>query len=174
MKRLWAPWRLAYIKGTARAPGCPFCLLPKEKTMSEKNLVLWRDDDLFVVLNKFPYNPSHLMVIPRAHISTPEDLEPEIWTKVAMAQRACLDILRREINPQGFNLGMNLGKDGGAGIPEHIHWHVIPRWEGDTNFFPLIAETKSIASHNETVYRQLKPAFVGFEKKLRPAKIKGK
>ena len=170
--RLWAPWRLAYIKDKKKK-GCPFCILPKE-TMSEKNLVLWKNDVFFVVMNRFPYNPAHLLVIPRKHVASPELLSPEDWQQLALGVRACTEVLEGYFKPHGFNVGMNIGQAGGAGIPQHMHWHVLPRWTGDTNFMPLLAETKALPTHNETVYRQLKPLFDTFEKKLRTAKMKKK
>lgn len=162
---LWAPWRLDYVKGT-RAPGCPFCELPKVDP-SEETLVLFKNDTFFVVLNKFPYNPGHLLVIPRRHVSSPVDLSPDEWSELSLALRAVLGILKEEAGPQGFNLGMNLGSVGGAGIPDHLHWHILPRWAGDTNFMPLIAETKALPTHNVTVYRRLKPFFDTFATRLR-------
>ena len=164
IEQLWAPWRLAYVKGE-RPAGCPFCDLPKTDP-NEETLVLYSDADLFVVMNKFPYNPGHLLVIPRAHVSNPTDLSREMWNKLGSALRVCQDILMRHSSPQGFNLGMNIGVSGGAGIPAHLHWHILPRWNGDTNFMPLLAEVKAIPSHNVTVYRQLKGLFEGFAGKL--------
>lgn len=172
--RLWAPWRLAYIKDDkARKKGCPFCTLPRSAP-SEATLVLWRNDDIAVLMNKFPYNPGHLLVVPRRHAGDPTDLEPGVWEATTRAVRACVEILKKDSKPAGFNIGMNLGHAGGAGIPQHLHWHVLPRWDGDTNFMPLLAETKAIPTHNETVYRRLKPLFAGFEKKLAPAKLKSR
>jgi ATP adenylyltransferase len=177
VRRLWAPWRLAYIKKATgpRKPlepkGCPFCELPRQEP-SEETLVLYRDRDLFVIMNKFPYNPSHLLVVPRKHIGDPAKVPPAIWTKLSLAVQGAIRCLERAQKPQGFNVGMNVGATGGAGIPEHLHWHVLPRWNGDTNFMPLIAETKAIPTHNATVYRELKPFFADFEKHLRPARMK--
>lgn len=170
MSRIWAPWRLAYIRDKKKK-GCPFCALPKGKN-SEANLVLWKDPDCFVIMNKFPYNPAHLLVIPRAHVSNPDELDPAVWRRVADAQRACLTILQEAYQPQGFNVGINLGAAAGAGIPSHLHWHIVPRWSGDTNFLPLIGETKALPVHNETVYRRLKPFFADFEKRMAAARIK--
>lgn len=164
MKMLWAPWRLEYIKGE-RDPGCPFCTGPAEGP-KEDNLVLWTDKDISVVMNKFPYNPGHLLIIPRAHVANPGDLEARVWVKLSEAVRACLEILKEDSQPPGFNLGMNLGSSGGAGIPQHLHWHILPRWNGDTNFMPLIAETKALPIHNATVYRRLKPLFETFSTRL--------
>jgi len=164
--RLWAPWRGEWIQNQ-KDPlrGCPFCELPCEEP-SEENLVLYRDEWIFVVMNKFPYNPGHLMVIPRAHVGRPEDLPADTWSRLAKAVRLCTERLKGDSNPAGFNLGMNLGAAGGAGIPDHLHWHVLPRWNGDTNFMPLLAEAKALPFHNVTIYRRLKPLFEGFGQAL--------
>ena len=172
LDRLWAPWRLAYIKDGARPKSaCPFCSLPRT-TPSEKNLVLYRDNRISVLMNKFPYNPGHLLVIPRKHVGDPTELDSETWTALNAALQAATAILKKVMNPQGFNLGMNVGAAAGAGIPKHLHWHILPRWGGDTNFMPLLAETKTIPTHNATVYKQLKPFFSSFDKKLPKAKTK--
>jgi ATP adenylyltransferase len=165
--RLWAPWRLEYIKNTAgkKLSECPFCILPKESN-DEENLILFKDQDLFVILNRFPYNPNHLMIIPREHVADPLSLAPSLWSKLARAQQAALLNLKAAVNPQGFNMGMNLGIHGGAGIAEHLHWHIVPRWQGDTNFMPLIGETKALPTHNQTIYAGLKAHFADFAKQL--------
>jgi len=160
LKMLWAPWRLDYVKGV-RANHCPFCVAPSEEP-SEENLVLFKNDKFFVVLNKFPYNPGHLLVIPRRHVGLPTELTSEEWSELSRGLQCVLKVLNQNPSPQGFNLGMNIGSVGGAGIPEHLHWHILPRWAGDTNFMPLLAETKALPVHNVTVYRQLKPFFETF------------
>lgn len=163
---LWAPWRLEYIKKQGdKDSGCPFCELPKE-TPSAENLVLFKNDRLFVIMNKFPYNPGHLLVIPRAHVRQPKDLEPGVWQELSTAIQAAMSIVDEALKPQGFNVGINLGSGAGAGIPDHLHWHIVPRWNGDTNFMPVIAETKAIPTHNATVYRQLEKFFSKFAEQL--------
>jgi ATP adenylyltransferase len=174
---LWAPWRLEYIlagkkKGkTNKVEACPFCELPAQ-TPSEKNLVLYRDKDIFVIMNKFPYNNGHLLVCPRKHAERPSDLNKGDWQQLSRALELCIDICQKSLAPQGYNVGLNLGRAAGAGIAEHLHWHIIPRWGGDTNFMPTVAETKCIPVHLKTVYRQMKPLFSGFSEKLAKAKIK--
>jgi ATP adenylyltransferase len=164
MQTLWAPWRMEYIQGD-RESGCPFCELPKQEP-TETNLVLFRDSDVVVMMNKFPYNPGHLLVLPRAHVGDPTELSSAVWKKLNVALQECLKISKEVSGPQGFNLGMNLGAVGGAGIPQHLHWHILPRWAGDTNFMPLLAETKALPTHNATIYRQLKGAFETFSSRL--------
>ena len=166
LDHLWAPWRIEYIKQQGdKERGCPFCVLPKEEPSSE-NLVLFKNERLFVIMNKFPYNPGHLLVIPRAHVREPKNLEKGVWQELSTAIQACLDILTEAFKPQGFNVGINLGSGAGAGIPDHLHWHIVPRWNGDTNFMPVVAETKAIPTHNTTVYRQLEKYFSDFESRL--------
>ncbi len=168
MQHLWAPWRLEYIKNEDRSKKdtpCPFCELPKDG-VNEETLIHYCDNELFVIQNKFPYNPGHLLIIPRAHQESPELLSNELSSKLALAQKRCIEILRKSMNPNGFNMGMNIGSSAGAGIPHHLHWHVLPRWSGDTNFMPLLAETKAIPTHNVTVYRQLHSLFADFSDSL--------
>lgn len=168
--RLWAPWRLAYIekshkgKKTSKA-SCPFCIAAKEKA-SEKTLVLYKAKNYFIVLNKFPYNPYHLMVIPNVHEGDLTKLAPQTWLDINKAAQISLKILKKTLKPHGFNLGMNLGSAAGAGIAPHLHLHILPRWSGDTNFMPLIAETKALPVHNATVYRRLKEEFKHFDSML--------
>jgi ATP adenylyltransferase len=174
IERLWAPWRGEWIQSQRDGKkdneyghaACPFCELPKHEA-SEETLVLYRDNDLFVVLNRFPYNPGHVMVIPRAHVALPTELDPATWALLARAAQLCTERIQASISPTGFNLGMNLGAAGGAGIAEHLHWHVLPRWVGDANFMPLLAEAKAINMHNVTTYRQLRPFFDDFGAALR-------
>jgi ATP adenylyltransferase len=172
LERLWAPWRLSYIednhkKGKTKSSktACPFCEASKAEASLE-NLVLFKDKDYFVVMNKFPYNPYHLMVIPHVHVGELLELDPQIWLRMNAAVQGCVKLLRDAVKPQGFNLGMNLGAAAGAGIADHLHIHILPRWAGDTNFMPLIAETKALPTHNETVYKKLQPLFKNFKKKL--------
>ncbi len=179
--RLWAPWRGEWIlsqkdkskDGTEAPSPCPFCELPSEDP-SEENLVLFRNDRIFVIMNKFPYNPGHLMVIPRAHVASPADLDPAVWNELCQAIPLVMECASRANTPQGHNLGMNLGQAGGAGIPGHLHWHILPRWVGDTNFMPLLAEAKALPLHNLTMYRALKPQFEGFAERLSAAMMKSK
>ncbi len=163
---LWAPWRLEYVKNQKQGfQGCPFCEAVSQEP-SESNLVLYRDDELFVIMNRFPYNPGHLMVLPRQHVGDFSQIPAQLWMKLSLASKLCTEKLMQNSEPHGYNLGINLGSASGAGIPQHIHWHILPRWTGDTNFMPLIAETKALPTHNETIYKQLKPLFVQFSKEL--------
>ncbi|MGH2663584.1 MAG: HIT family protein [Actinomycetota bacterium] len=143
MERLWAPWRMEYI-GSAREggeQGCIFCEKPKEGD-DERVYILARTELSFAILNTYPYNSGHLMVAPFRHEGDLENLkEDELLDLQRLIQR-CIKALKEAMQPDGFNLGMNLGLVAGAGIPDHLHWHVVPRWSGDTNFMPVVGETK--------------------------------
>jgi ATP adenylyltransferase len=165
---LWAPWRLEYVKGLDREKSCPFCSI-QQQGVCEESLILAQEPEFFVVMNRFPYNPAHLMIIPNAHLADARDISPQLWMLMAAAQQLCVELLREDSQPAAFNLGLNMGAAAGAGIAQHLHWHVLPRWAGDTNFMPLIAETKALPTHNLTVYRRLRPLFDSFGDRLKAA-----
>ncbi|MFH0847468.1 MAG: HIT domain-containing protein [Chloroflexota bacterium] len=156
MEYLWAPWRSEYIH-MEKSEGCIFCLGAKEA--DDRSGILYRGEKNFVIMNKYPYNPGHLMVAPYRHIASPENFTPEELADHYEIVRKCLKALREAFKPQGFNIGMNLGKVSGAGIDTHIHTHIVPRWQGDTNFMPLIAETKVVSESLSAVYEKLKERF---------------
>jgi ATP adenylyltransferase len=160
MLPLWAPWRMEYIlEAQDQAPdGCIFCSLPRAQADRE-NLILWRGRRAFVILNKFPYNPGHLMVVPYFHTADLDDLVPDELTELMLGLRRAIGCLRRAMDPEGYNVGINLGRTAGAGIPGHVHYHVVPRWDGDHNFMPILAETKVIPQHLLRTYDQLAPLF---------------
>lgn len=153
MEQLWAPWRLAFI--LKKKEGCIFCQKPQEGK-DEENFILLRGEKNFIILNTYPYNPGHLMVAPYRHIANPEDLTPQEIEEHFQLVFRMIKALKSAFNPQGFNIGMNLGKGSGAGIVDHLHTHIVPRWEGDTNFMPIIANTKVIAESLTSVYERLK------------------
>jgi ATP adenylyltransferase len=138
--------------------GCIFCDLPKS-TEDAKNLVLGRTAHTFAMLNKFPYNNGHLMVIPRTHASDVHALPEEEFAELSAMLRIALRIVGRAYNAQGANLGMNIGRAAGAGIADHLHWHVVPRWVGDTNFMPVLADVKVMIEHLQGSYQKLRPLF---------------
>jgi ATP adenylyltransferase len=160
MQPLWAPWRMEYILEAQdqRPDGCIFCALPRAQADRE-NLILWRGRRAFVILNKFPYSPGHLMVVPYTHTADLDDLVPDELTELMLGLRRAIGCLRRAMNPQGYNVGINLGGVAGAGIPGHVHYHIVPRWDGDHNFMPILAETKVIPQHLLRTYDQLAPLF---------------
>lgn len=157
MEHLWAPWRVEYIR-MEKPDGCILCQKPLESE-DESNLIVHCGQTNFVIMNRYPYNPGHLMVAPYRHIATPEDFTDEELDEHYRVVRRCLRVLRELFNPPGFNLGMNLGKVSGAGIDRHIHTHVVPRWQGDTNFMPVIAGTKVISEALADTYKKLKNGF---------------
>jgi ATP adenylyltransferase len=143
MERLWAPWRMEYI-GQARAgedQGCLFCEKPKEGD-DEKALIVARSELSFAMLNRYPYNSGHLMVAPFRHVGELEEVEDDESLDMQRLMQRCVKALKEAMEPDGFNIGMNLGTVAGAGIPDHLHWHVVPRWQGDTNFMPVIGDVK--------------------------------
>jgi len=158
MKQLWAPWRMTYIGQAFKEVGCIFCAKIQEKD-SREALVLAHTRHSVVMLNKYPYNNGHLLLAPRRHEKDLSNLSGEEYGDLADALRSAIDIVRQSYNPSGINLGMNLGKCAGAGIEHHLHWHVVPRWEGDNNFMPVIGETRVMPQHLLESYDRLKPYF---------------
>ncbi len=157
MEHLWAPWRAEYIL-EQKPKGCILCENPGEEK-DTKNLVLYRGKLNFIIMNKYPYNAGHLMVAPFRHVPSPEDFtEDELDEHYRLVKR-CLTVLHEALNPHGFNVGMNLGKVAGAGIAEHCHTHIVPRWEGDNNFMPVLADTRVISQSMKAIYDQLKGKF---------------
>jgi ATP adenylyltransferase len=159
VEQLWAPWRMELIsKGEAAGAGCIFCELPLQGNDRE-NLVLGRTARTFAMLNKYPYNNGHLMVIPRVHASDVHALSEGDYQELSEMLRVALRLVGRAYAPQGANLGMNLGRAAGAGIADHLHWHVVPRWGGDTNFMPVLADSKVMIEHLHASWDRLRPLF---------------
>jgi ATP adenylyltransferase len=154
MENLWAPWRIEYIL-SKKPPGCIFCEKPKEDE-DDSNLILLRGRYNFIIMNAYPYNNGHLMVVPYRHTSTLSGWsDPERLEFLELADLA-VEMLRRAMRPDGFNLGINMGLVAGAGIADHIHFHVVPRWNGDTNFLPVLSDTRVISEHLTSTYQKLK------------------
>jgi len=159
MQHLWAPWRMAFIKGEKPA-GCFFCeAAGADPSDDAAHLVLARTGLSLAILNRYPYNNGHLMVAPVAHLANLEDLPRETASDMATLTQHSLRVLRDVLKPQGFNLGINAGKTAGAGVADHVHQHVVPRWDGDTNFMPVIADTKILSESLATSYQQLRAGF---------------
>ncbi len=150
MDRLWAPWRAQYIKESSPKPseaegGCFLCRGLESSTDADRdNLLAWRCPHSAVFLNRYPYNNGHLLVAPLVHRGQLGELEGPELTEPLETVRRVVAVLDRMLRPQGYNVGLNLGKAAGAGLPGHLHWHVVPRWDGDTNFMPVLGETKVI------------------------------
>jgi ATP adenylyltransferase len=158
MKRLWAPWRMEYVGGEQR-PGCLFCRVIENPDDPDARLVVSRPEGAIVLLNKFPYNPGHAMVAPIAHVSTLEELDDDQSLNLMRALRRTLAVLRSTMNPDGFNAGVNIGRAAGAGVPDHVHVHVVPRWNGDTNFMAVIDDVKIVNESLAQTAEKLKRAF---------------
>ncbi len=161
MDQIFAPWRIEWVERddkNADLDGCPFCVLP-ERDDDRSNLVVARSDHSFVLLNNYPYNPGHAMVIPRRHVGQYEALpEPELLDHARLKQ-ITLRALKAGLNPDGFNTGMNIGEGAGGSIGDHIHTHIVPRWTGDTNFMPVIGETNVIVEAVTDTYDRLHEGF---------------
>jgi len=159
MRNLYAPWRMEYI-GEPPPPGCLFCrVLAAPAADDRANLVVHRTADAIAMLNKFPYNSGHLMVAPRAHAGSLVDLDDDQTLGLMRLVRRSLDVLTGVMNPEGFNTGVNLGRVAGAGIPDHVHFHVVPRWNGDTNFMPVLGAVKVVNEHLDRTWEKLADAF---------------
>jgi ATP adenylyltransferase len=159
MRNLYAPWRMEYISGPER-PGCLFCRVREAPAEQDReNLVVRREDDALVMLNKFPYNSGHVMVAPRAHVGSLVDLDDDQTLALMRLVRRSLAVLAVVMTPDGFNVGVNLGRVAGAGIPDHVHVHVVPRWNGDTNFLPVLGEVKVINEHLDRTWEKVAAAF---------------
>lgn len=156
---LWAPWRMAYIGGP-RSEGCLLCDLAREH-QDRECLILHRGPRTYVVMNRYPYNNGHLMVVPYRHCADLDQLSAEDSLELMHETQRAARILQRRFGAEGFNVGMNLGRAAGAGIADHIHIHVVPRWVGDTNFMPVLADTKVMPDYLEATYEKLVPLFRG-------------
>lgn len=155
MDRLWAPWRIRYICAAKKARGCLFCKVSRQKS-DRNNLIVARSKYVFSILNKFPYNNGHIMVCPYRHIKDLGRLEePELIDFVAAANKMQA-MLKKVLRPDGFNLGVNIGRVAGAGIANHLHLHIVPRWKEDTNFMPVVFDTKVISQSLEELYEKLR------------------
>ena len=157
MEQIWAPWRIKYIR-TKKTEGCILCDKPRQNN-DTLNYILHRGDKNFIIMNSYPYNPGHLMVAPYRHIANLEELTGgELHEHFKIVCRS-IKILRRAFNPTGFNVGINMGKASGAGIDDHIHTHIVPRWQGDTNFMPVISDVRIVPEVLAETYEKLRDKF---------------
>ncbi len=155
MKYLYTPWRWKYIKEAVKMETkCIFCEAIKKS--DEEALILYRGQYNFIIMNLFPYNTGHLMIAPYRHIASPEKATQEELQEMVELMKLALELLRKAFQPHGFNIGMNIGRPSGAGVDKHYHLHIVPRWEGDTNFMAVFNDTKVIACDVKDVYRELK------------------
>lgn len=163
---IWAPWRVGYIMALKKEKGCFLCraLKARGKGADRKRLVIYRGKTIFIVLNLYPYNNGHLLVVPNRHLSDIENLHPDEELELFSLVKMSIKILKKTMHAQGFNVGINLGKPGGAGLDSHIHVHVVPRWVGDNNFMPVTCNTKVMSQSLEETYRVLRKEFERLEK----------
>ena len=157
MDQLWAPWRMEYIERPSET-GCILCQKPGEQN-DEANFILYRGQSNFIILNTFPYNPGHLMIAPYRHTADLQDLTDDEAREHFDIVRKSVELLTRALKPAGFNVGLNIGKVAGAGIEEHLHTHIVPRWQGDANFMPVLSNTKVIPEALAATYKKLKSAI---------------
>ena len=157
---LWAPWRIDYIlkKSPPQDDGCLFCRLYAESDDRE-NLILTRSEHSYVILNKFPYSSCHLLVLPAVHSADLEQLENNVYIDLMLLLKQATALLQKALKPGGINIGLNMGAAAGAGIAEHLHYHIVPRWNGDHNFMPVIADTMVMPQNLDSAYEMLKPYF---------------
>ena len=153
LERLWAPWRNRFI-ARPKPRACIFCAAKRSRT-DRRHHVIARDRDVFALLNRYPYNNGHLLVAPYRHVADLETLTTGEWTGILQMSRKLLRRLRRTLRPHGFNVGFNLGRPAGVGVPGHLHLHLVPRWDGDTNFMPVLAHTKIVSQSLDELYTLL-------------------
>ncbi len=175
MDRLWAPWRAQYIRDSSErqpegdAPmGCFLCQgLASDN--DKQNLIVWRRNRSAVFLNKFPYNNGHLLVAPLSHVGSLQQLQREELLEPIETIQAVIRALDRILRPEGYNIGLNLGKQAGAGLPGHLHWHVVPRWDGDTNFMPILGNAKVIVESLGEFHERMTAAIAELESSIHPS-----
>ncbi|RLC85937.1 MAG: HIT family hydrolase [Chloroflexi bacterium] len=158
MDHLWTPWRMPYLRGEEETPeGCLFCVKPREDDAEVH--ILHRGRLCYVILNRFPYNNGHLMVVPYVHVPSLEGLDAATLAELMALTQLSLRVLRVAYEPHGFNVGGNMGGAAGAGVAEHVHLHVVPRWAGDTNYVTVVSQTRVIPEWLDQTYKRLRPLF---------------
>jgi ATP adenylyltransferase len=157
LERLWTPWRLAYVSGSAKSEACVFC--DAQHSEDAKPLIVFSGKTCFVILNLFPYNNGHLMVVPNRHIGSLASATPEELSEVMELTRRAEIALTEAFAPHGMNMGINLGKPAGAGVLDHLHVHVVPRWNGDTNFMTVVGQTRVLPEELPVTAERLRPIF---------------
>ncbi len=158
MNRIWSPWRMKYINNHQKEEGCVFCSAQSQEDSAE-NLIAFRGERAFVILNLYPYTSGHLMVVPFDHIATLEELDRATRAEMMELTSQCMVALKKIYRPQGFNVGANIGVAAGAGVPGHVHIHVVPRWGGDTNFMSVLGETRVLPEAIEVTYQRVREGF---------------
>lgn len=162
MKNLWAPWRMEYILTDGSKEGCILCA-GNNRSRDAERLILYTGTRSMVMMNKYPYNNGHLLVAPVRHVAGLIDLDSDEMLDLLSKVRHSTEILRELMNPEGFNVGLNLGRVAGAGVEEHLHFHIVPRWNGDTNFMTVFGDVRVIPEHIQATYEKLRPKFQGID-----------
>jgi ATP adenylyltransferase len=157
MNHIWSPWRMEYMEHS-KVEGCIFCMA-QEMEDSAENLIAYRSERAYVILNRYPYTSGHLMVVPFDHQPNLEVLDPETRAEMMELTTRCMTVLRKLYRPPAFNMGANIGEAAGAGVKAHVHMHIVPRWAGDTNFMSAIGETRVLPELLEDTYRRVRKAF---------------
>ena len=163
MQPIWAPWRMEYVledKGEKSTQECVFCV-GSDVSLDRERQVLFRGEQGFIVMNRYPYSNGHLLIIPYRHICDLNELTSDEGSELFRLLTLAKEVLLETLSPQGYNIGMNLGSAAGAGIPGHLHWHIVPRWQGDTNFMPVVGELRVIPQHLKRTYDILNERFNG-------------
>ena len=158
MEYLWTPWRMKYIQERHDYEGCIFCLAAEEHE-DEKNLIFFRGQQVFLILNRYPYTSGHVMCVPYAHEARLQDLTQAMRYEMMDMVNRSIEVLQSLYHPDGFNVGINIGEMAGAGVAEHLHTHIVPRWSGDTNFMSSIGDTRVLPEDLETSYQRIKTAW---------------
>ena len=159
MNHIWSPWRMEYIENSNKEDGCIFCIA-QEKKDSAENLIEFRGEHSYVILNRYPYTSGHLMVVPFDHKPTLEELDSETRAEMMELTARGMTVLRGIYRPEAFNMGANIGEAAGAGVKEHFHIHIVPRWAGDTNFMSSVGGTRVLPETLETTYERVKNGFL--------------
>jgi ATP adenylyltransferase len=158
MNHIWSPWRMKYIENHEKEEGCVFCNAQAEED-SAANLIAFRGQRAFVILNLYPYTSGHLMVVPFEHVATLEELVPATRAEMMELTSQCMAVLRKIYKTQAFNMGANIGEAAGAGVPGHVHIHIVPRWGGDTNFMSTLGKTRVLPESLEDTYKRVREGF---------------
>lgn len=162
MDHIWSPWRFKYVVEGVSQPGCVFCRVLSGANDRQQNII-FRDSHCFVILNLYPYTSGHLMIVPYQHEANLSALDSAITSQIMELTKKAIDILRSEYKPDGFNVGLNLGCSAGAGVAEHIHLHIVPRWNGDANFLTVVGETRVMPEDLSSTYERLAPRFAALK-----------
>jgi ATP adenylyltransferase len=158
MENLWSPWRMKYVTDAENSGACIFCTAPGQED-GTGNLIVHRGENCYTILNRYPYTSGHVMVVPFAHVSGIDLLTPEVRSEMIEMVNTAIGVLRKVYGPDGFNIGINMGLAGGAGISEHAHIHIVPRWAGDTNFMSTTGETRVIPEDLEVTFKRISNAW---------------